>query len=181
MKWKVLSSEYLFQVPWLTVRKDRCELPNGKVMPAFYVLEYPTWVTALALTKDNKVVMVKQYRHGIEEIGIETPGGVVDAGEEPLTAIKRELLEETGHEFESFEYLGKICANPSTGNNFMHMYLATGGEKVTGQSLDEHEDLEVLLYDLDEVKQLLKENRIMQALHTATLFYGLNKLGEMKY
>ena len=170
MKWKVLESEYLFNQPWLTVRKDKCELPNGKIMPAFYVLEYPTWVTALALTKEGKVVMVKQYRHGIEEVCIETPGGVVDAGEEPQTAIKRELLEETGYQFESFEYLGKVCANPSTGNNYLHMYLTTGGEKVGEQSLDETEDVEVVLYTLDEVKDLIRENKIVQALHTSCIF-----------
>ena len=97
MKWKVIKSEYIFKDgPWLTIRKDKCELPNGKIMQAFYVQEYPEWASAFALTKDNKVLMIKQYRHGIEQITTEVPGGVVDKGEEPLTAIRRELLEETG-------------------------------------------------------------------------------------
>ena len=108
MKWKVLESQYLFNEPWLTIRKDKCELPNGNIMPAFYVQEYPTWVSAFALTEDNQVVLIKQYRHGIEEVTTETPGGVVDDGEDPETAIRRELMEETGYEFESFEVLGKI-------------------------------------------------------------------------
>jgi len=82
MEWKVLESEYLFNEPWLTVKKEKCELPNGKVMKAYYTLEYPTWVTAFALTKDNKVVLVKQYRHGLGVISIETPGGVVDQDED---------------------------------------------------------------------------------------------------
>lgn len=181
MKWKVLESEYLFNEPWLTVRKDKCELPNGKIMPAFYVNEYPTWVSAFALTKDNKAVMIKQYRHGIEEITTEVPGGVVDKGEEPEAAIRRELMEETGYEFESFEFLGRVCANPSTGNNYLHMFLAKGGEKVAEQKLDETEDVEVTIYTIDEVKQLLKENKIVQSLHVSCIFYALNKLGEMKY
>lgn len=182
MKWKVLESEYLFKDgPWLTVRKDKCELPNGKIMPAFYVMEYPTWASAFALTKDNKVLMIKQYRHGIEEVTIEIPGGVVDDGEDSSDAIQRELLEETGYRFDSVEYMGKICANPSTGNNYLHMYIATGGEKVAEQKLDETEDVEVVIYTLDEVRQLLKENKIVQSLHATCIFYALNKIGEMSY
>ncbi len=176
MKWKVIASEYLFNEPWLTVRKDKCELPNGHVMPAFYVSEYPTWVTALALTKDNKVVMVKQYRHGIEDVSIETPGGVVEEGEDSIAAIKREVKEETGYEFESIEFLGKVSANPSTHNNYLHMFLLKGGEKVAAQKLDETEDLEVVLYTIDELKKLVKENKIIQSLHVSCIFYALNKL-----
>src|ERR1700712_4894526 len=133
MKWKVLESEYLHKEPWLTIRKDKCEMPNGKIVPAFYVTEYPEWVNALALTKDGKAVMVKQYRHGIEQTSFELPGGVVEDGETWEYGMERELLEETGYKFDKLEYLGKISANPSTTNNFMHMYLATGGEKVAEQ------------------------------------------------
>ncbi len=182
MEWKVLESEYLFNhKPWLTIRKEKCELPNGKIMPAYYILEYPTWASVFALTKDNKAVFVKQYRHGLGVVSIETPGGVVDPGETPEQAIKRELIEETGYEFESLEYLGKISANPATTNNYMHMYVAKGGEKVAEQSLDETEDVEVVLYTLEEVKQLLRNNQIVQSLHVSTMFYALNHLGEMQY
>lgn len=181
MKWKVLESEYLFNVPWLTVRKDKCELPNGRIMPAFYVNEYPDWVSGFALTKDNKVVMVKQYRHGIGQVCIETPGGVMDAGEDPETAMRRELMEETGYQFQSAEFLGQVCANPSTGNNYLNMFLLTGGEKTGTQSLDETEDLEVALYTIDELKVLLKENKIMQSMHVSCIFYALNRLGQMQY
>ena len=182
MKWKVLESEYLFKdAPWLTVRKDKCELPNGKIMPAFYVSEYPDWASAFALTKENKVVMVKQYRHAIEQVCIETPGGVVEAGEEPTTGIKRELLEETGYAFDSVEYLGKICANPSTGNNYMHMYLLKEGEKVAEQTLDDTEEVEVVLYTIEELKQLLRENKILQSMHVSCILYALSRLGELTY
>lgn len=181
MKWKVLESEYLYKEDWLTIRKEKCELPNGKIMPAYYVLEYPTWATVFALTKDNKAVFVKQYRHGLGVVSIETPGGVVDEGESTDDAVKRELVEETGYQFEKFEYLGKICANPATTNNYMHMYLATGGEKKGDQSLDETEDVEVILYTIDEVKQLMRENKIVQALHMTCIVYALNKLGLLTY
>jgi ADP-ribose pyrophosphatase len=181
MEWKVLASEYLFNEPWLTVRKDKCELPNGNIVPSFYVTEYPEWVNVFALTEDGKVVMVKQYRHGIRETGIELPGGVVDEGESIEEAARRELMEETGYEFDSYEYMGKICSNPSTTNNFMHMYLAKGGRKVGEQDLDHSEEIEVLLMTIEEVKQLLKENKVHQSLHANCMFYALNRIGSLSY
>ncbi|HWJ29044.1 MAG TPA: NUDIX hydrolase [Flavisolibacter sp.] len=181
MHWKVLDSEYLFNEPWLTVRKEKCELPDGRIMPAYYISEYPDWVSAFALTEDNKVVMVRQYRHGLGVISTELPGGVIDKGETPEVAIARELLEETGYQFENYEYLGKICANPATNDNFMHMFVARGGKKVGEQKLDATEDLEVIIYSIEDVKQLLKENKIVQALHASTIFYALSHLKELNY
>ena len=181
MRWKVLESKQLFNEPWLHIRVEKCELPNGKIMPAYYILEYPSWANAFALTKDGKVLMVKQYRHAIGEESIELAGGVVDAGETPEEAIKRELLEETGYAFESIERIGKISANPATANNYTYFFLARGGEKVAEQNLDYTEDVEVLLYTMEEVKELLRENKILQALHTSCIFYALERLGEVRY
>lgn len=181
MKWKVLNSEYLFNEPWLTVRKDTCETPGGKIIPSFYVNEYPDWANAFCLTKDGKVVMVKQYRHGLGEEGVELPGGVVEPGESKEDGVRRELLEETGYVFDKVEYLGKISANPSTTNNLMHMFLATGGERVAAQSLDEAEEVEVVYMTIDEVKQMVRDHQMMQSLHVNCIFYALERLGELTY
>lgn len=181
MKWKVVSSEKLFSAPWLNVRKDVCELPDGRQHNDYYILEYPDWSTAFALTEDNKVVMVRQYRHGLGVISTELPGGVVDKGETPEQAIARELKEETGYVFDSIEALGKVSPNPATSTNYMHMFLARGGKKVAEQKLDATEDVEVLIHTMDEFKQLLKENKIVQSLHVTTAFYALAKLGLMNY
>jgi ADP-ribose pyrophosphatase len=180
MKWKTLSTEYLFRDTWFTVRKDTCEGPDGKIISPYYVYEFPTWVSAVALTEDNKVVMVKQYRHAIEETIIEIPGGCVDKEDPDFQyAIARELMEETGYEFSNYEYLGKISPNPSTNTNWMHMFLATGGKKVSEQSLDHNEEIEVVLVSLDELKEMLRKNEILQAMHVTTMFYALQKLGEL--
>jgi hypothetical protein len=92
-----------------------------------------------------------------------------------------ELLEETCYAFSHYEYLGKISPNPSTNDNLMHMFIASGGKKVQEQQLDHNEEIEVYLFGIDEIKQMLKENKILQALHTTCLFYGLHKLGYMEY
>ena len=181
MDWKVLKSEYLFRDLWFTVRKDTCERPDGKIVDPYYVYEFPTWVTAVALTKDGRFIFEKQYRHAIELTMMEIPGGCVDDTDKSLEqAIARELKEETGYIFNHYEYLGKISANPSTHNNWMHMYLATGGELAAGQELDHNEDIEVHLLTLQEVKQLLKENQIFRSMHVTSLFYALERLGQLK-
>lgn len=182
MKWKTLSSEYLYKATWFTIRKERCETPEKKIVDPYYVYEFPTWVTAVALTEDNKVVMVRQYRHALGETIFEIPGGCVDDTDASLqAAVERELLEETGYAFSSYEYLGKISPNPSTNNNLMHMFLAKGGKKIGEQQLDHNEEIEVYLFTMDELKQMMKENKIVQALHATCIFYALNKLGELAY
>jgi 8-oxo-dGTP pyrophosphatase MutT (NUDIX family) len=178
MKWKTLSSEYLFNEPWLTVRKDVCETPQGKIIDPYYVYEFPDWVAAVPVTEDGKIVMVRQYRHALGEICTELPGGCVDDTDLNYEeAVKRELLEETGYTFSSYQYLGKISANPSSNNNLMHMFLATGGRKVAEQKLDVNEEIEIDLFTVEEVKQLIRENKIIQAMHVTCIMYALEKLG----
>lgn len=85
-KWDVLGSEYLFRQPWLTVRRDHVRLPSGVEIPDYYVLEYPTWVNIIATTPDGRMLLVRQYRHGLQWTGYELCAGVVDPGESPIEA-----------------------------------------------------------------------------------------------
>jgi ADP-ribose pyrophosphatase len=180
LKWKTLSSEYLFNDTWLRARKDRCERPDGKIVDPYYVMEYPEWATGLALTKDDKVVLVRQYRHALGVDCIEIPGGCIDATDQDQEeAIKREFLEETGYSFEKVEFLGTTSANPSTNANLMHMFLLTGGEKVQEQDLDGNEEIEVLLVPLPEFIQMLLNNELVQSMHVTTIFYALLRLGKL--
>jgi len=182
MNWKKLESKYLFRDNWLTLRADRCERPDGKIINPYYVYEFPDWVTAVAFTKENEIILIRQYRHALGETVIEIPGGCVDASDQNLEeACARELLEETGYRFEKMEYLCKTSANPSTNSNLMHIFLATGGEKIAEQKLDEAEDIEILLLSIDQVKQLLRSNQLLQSMHVTALLYGLNRIGELHY
>ena len=181
MNWKTLSSEYLFNDLWFKVRKEKCETPSGKIVDPYYVYDFPTWVTALALTEDGKVILERQYRHALGETCIEIPGGCVDDTDANFEeAIARELKEETGYTFSSYEYLGRISANPSTNSNLMHMFLAKGGRKTGDQELDHNEEIEIELVTIDELKQLLKQNKIIQSMHVACILYGLERLNEVK-
>jgi 8-oxo-dGTP pyrophosphatase MutT (NUDIX family) len=182
MKWKVLSSEYLHHDRWFKVRKEVCETPSGKIVDPYYIYDFPEWVAALALTTDGNVIMVQQYRHALGSTCIELLGGCVDDTDENTeSAIARELAEETGYQFSSFEYLGKISANASTNSNFLHMFLAKGGEKKGEQSLDENEEIEVMILSVAELKTLLRENKIFQSMHVSCILYALERLGELTY
>lgn len=180
LDWKLLSSEYLFKDDWLTARRDKCETPQGKIVYPYYVLEYANWVNAVAITEDGRVIMIRQYRHGIGKTILEIPGGTMDKTDtSPEAAMRRELLEETGYDFEKLTPLGAVCPNPASSNNFTYMFLATGGKKVQEQQLDHNEEIEVVLMEVEDVEKLVQENKILQSLHVTTIFYALLKLKEI--
>ncbi|MGG5903087.1 NUDIX hydrolase [Sphingobacterium daejeonense] len=178
-KWKTIDSKYIIQRPWATLRVDKLEMPNGNIKDEYYVLEYPTWVNMVAITEDNQVIFVKQYRHGASQIMVELPAGVVEENEDPEIAARRELLEETGYAFDEISYVCELYANPATSGNLTYTYLLTGGRKVQEQELDPSEDIDVVLMDLEDAKLFLFDNKIGQALHTSALFYTLKKLGKL--
>jgi len=182
MKWKTLSSEYLFNDRWFKVRKEICETPDGKIVDPYYIYDFPTWVGAVPVTENGKIVMVRQYRHALGETCIEIPGGCMDDTDKNTEeAVAREIMEETGYSFSSYQYLGKISPNPSTNSNLLHMFLAKGGKKVAEQKLDGNEEIEVVLLSMDELKQLLRENKIIQAMHVTCIMYALEQMGELHF
>jgi 8-oxo-dGTP pyrophosphatase MutT (NUDIX family) len=180
--WKTIATEYLFRDGWFTIRKDTCETNEGKIISPYYVYEFPEWVAAVAFTEDGKIILERQYRHALGITNFEIPGGCIDPEDlNPESAMARELMEETGYAFTHYEFLGRTSANPSTNNNWMHIYLATGGKLVREQELDHNEEIEIYLFTVDELKQLLRENKIIQSMHVTAIFYALAKLGSIQY
>lgn len=179
-KWKLLSSEYICNAPWATLRRDTCELPNGMINDHYYVLEYPNWVNMVGITEDNKLIVIKQYRHAAQEIILEIPAGTIEEGEAPHAAAEREMLEETGYAFSKIERIADLYGNPATSKNITHTYLMQGGKKVQEQNLDDTEEIEVFLVSIDDAKQLLLDNKFGQALQASALFYAFHKLNFFK-
>ena len=173
--WKVLQTEYLIKRPWLTARRDDVELPDGRTIPEYYVLEYPDGVNVIAITKDGHFVMERQYRHALGCTCLELPCGVIEQGETPIEAAMRELEEETGYGGGEWTELMTLSANPSTMTNLTHCFLATGVEKMTDQHLDPTEELSVHLLTREEVLDLLRNNQMMQSLMVAPLLKYLSK------
>ena len=166
--WKILESNYLRP----RYRFDNVELPNGKVFEAT-ALEFRAWASVLALTKKQEVVLVKQYRHGAQNVVWEFPGGVVEDGEDPLDGVRRELLEETGFTTSKIIEVGNFYANPALQTNLMYGYLAYDAEKTDVQKFDESEDIEVHLVPLDELIAMTKRGEFLSGLQVAVLFHAL--------
>lgn len=169
-KWKVLGSEYLFRQPWLTVRRDHVKLPSGVEMPDYYVLEYPEWVNIIATTPDGLMLLVRQYRHGLQWTGYELCAGVVDQGETPIEAARRELLEETGYAGGQWSELTVLSPNPTSCSNLCHCFIAEGVTQVAPPSQEATEDITSHLFSPGEVLELLRSDMIRQALMSAALW-----------
>ena len=170
MLWKVHKSECIFRSPWLTVNREEVELPNGKTLDDFYVLHYPTWINVIAITEDGQFVLERQYRHAISQVCTEICAGCAEEDEDPLTAAKRELLEETGYTGGTWTKLMTIVPNGTSMDNFCHCYLAEGVRKVSGQHLDESEDINVFLRSKEDVYQMLLDGEFIHSLMCAPLW-----------
>ena len=176
MDWTTLKSEYLFRRPWLTARRDTCQLPDGRINDEYYVLEYPTWVHVVAVTKEGEMVIIRQYRHGLGRTCFEIVAGCVEEGEEPLAAAQRELLEETGYSGGEWREAMQFSCNASAMNNITHSYVAIGVEKTSEQHLDASEDIEIYTFSPDEVKAMLQRGEFMQASMLAALYKFFSNL-----
>jgi 8-oxo-dGTP pyrophosphatase MutT (NUDIX family) len=172
--WKILETKYLH--PWFRI--DTCELPNGSFLDA-KILEFGTWANVVALTAADEVVLVRQYRHGVREVILETPGGAVEAGEDPMDGVKRELLEETGYTADKFILVGRLYPNPAIQTNTMYCYLALNAFKVKEQELDSGEDIEVHLVPLTDLIEMAKRSEFPHALDVAVLYQALAYLGRL--
>jgi len=170
-RWKTLKSEIIVsRPPWLRVRHDEVELPDGRINPEFYVLEYPDWVNVIAITEDGKFVMERQYRYGLGCTCHEICAGVMEKGETPEEAARRELEEETGYVGGEWSLEMTISGNPSTTNNLTHCFLARGVRPSGKRHLDSTEDLDVVLMSEEEVYGLLLRDEVKQSLMAAPLW-----------
>ncbi len=124
------------------------------------VLEAPDWVNILALTPDNRILLVRQFRFGTEHITTEIPAGLIDPGEESLQAAQRELREETGYTSAKWTYLGAVEPNPAFLNNRCHHWLAEDIVKSAEPELDIGEDIEVELMDFEQIRQAVRNGGI---------------------
>lgn len=147
-----------------SVRTDTACCPRTGQEHDFFVLESPDWVNVIALTSDDQVVMVRQYRHGTRGICLEIPGGLAEPGDSPQEAARRELLEETGYEAPELVFLGAACPQPAIMGNRSTTFLARGVQEVQAPQLDDTEDIEVTLVAVSDVPDLIRKGEITNAM-----------------
>jgi 8-oxo-dGTP pyrophosphatase MutT (NUDIX family) len=178
--WESLSSKYVVQDRWITLRADDCRTADGQSIAPYYGREYPSWVNALALTPAYDVVLIKQYRHGIRQIILELPGGAMDKRDASiLDAAQRELREETGYVAEEWRETGTLCASPDNHTNTIHCLLAFGARYITEPQRESSEQIAVVLMPLDELLERAYQGELRHSHHVASLFFAVRALGRV--
>lgn len=171
-RWQVLESKYSYRDRWLAVRSDTVRVPNGTVLSPYHTIEFPEWVCAIALTPRREILLIEEYRHGIGRNSFELPCGTPDEdGEDVLTAMKRELREETGYVSDDWHALGSSTANTARQNNRVHAFLALDARRVAEQELDPGEVIRTHAVPWEQFLADIGEERLeIPGLHLAALW-----------
>lgn len=172
-KWKILDSTYLIQTPYMNLRRDRVELPDGAIVPDYHVVEEGDYGVVFALTPALEVVMVRQYKHGIGEVTLELPAGYIDPKDANVAeGCWREFREETGYNAPSYRLVGNHLRHPTRHNNRGHLVIATEAYPDTAQNLDPAEAIDVLRVPIHEALDRVQSGEIVAVGTIASLYFG---------
>lgn len=167
--WHVLERRQLAQRTFFTLWEERVRLGNGAQIDDFCVIEAPDWAAALCVTHEHKIVLVRQYRHGLRGPSLELPAGALEPGEAPLAGAQRELAEETGYESSNWQPLLQASIDPSRQTSRAHFFCALGAEPRHTVRWDESEELETLLVSRSELFERIESGELAHGIHLAAI------------
>lgn len=178
LMWEEVKTEHIVQDEWIDFRKTAYRMPDGNVFEPYYSYSRRDYVVIVASDEEGRYICVKQFRQGIREITTEFVAGGIErkdgkqygdrgpaSSEDALEAAKRELCEESGYVSEEWSHLITIPSNATIADNMAHIYVAKNCKKISGQSLDEMEFLNVELYSEDEIEHMISDGNFKQAMH----------------
>lgn len=158
-KWELLKQEIAFSSDFISVYKETLKRPDNRLVNDYYSLKRRDAVFIVALTEEKLVPLVFQYKNGVKDLIWELPAGFVEDNELPIEAAKRELLEETGFTAENFQYLASFSPSPSLSGNKSHVFVAFKAKKTSEQSLDDNEEIEMKLFNFEELVSGIKRRK----------------------
>jgi ADP-ribose pyrophosphatase len=175
--WKYLHSKIIQSCHVFSIKSERYRSPRSGQEHDFYVIDSIDWVNIIPLTSDEKVILVKQFRFGTKDFSLEIPGGMLDDGEPPAQAARRELLEETGYAGDEPILLGMVHPNPAIHTNRCYSYLIRNVTFSNPPQQDSTEDIEVKIVPLAEIPRLIRDGQITHALVIAAFYWYFIKPG----
>ena len=174
--WERIRSETLLETSYFNLRSDGLRLPDGSIKDPYYVLERPDAAIIFPLTREDEVVLVRQYRPPLERMELGLPAGLVEEGEEPEAAARRELAEETGYSGGEWEPLGSVASSPSLKDNWAYLFLARGVEQTAAPDPDEHELVETVKVPAQGLPGLIRGGEIVSSSGVAAIMLALERL-----
>jgi ADP-ribose pyrophosphatase len=175
-QWRLRSSTYLIESQHMRIRSDEVELPNGLVIPDYFVRESTGYVMVFALTPARQVIVLRQYRYAVDDVIVEFPAGSIDTDEDPLACAQRELAEETGYTAARWEPLLSVPAEPVRSNAIVRAYLALDAQHTQPQNLDPTEAIEPYTVALDEIRSMLRSGAFGAISCVAVAYAALDRL-----
>jgi 8-oxo-dGTP pyrophosphatase MutT (NUDIX family) len=174
--WTIHESVYRIDEPFLRIRSDRVELPDGAIIDGYFVRESRGFTIVAAITPDRHIVLVRQYKHGIGRITVELPAGMIDPGETPDECAVRELAEETGYAGAPPRLLRSLFADPTSSNGSFHVYLVEGATPQFAQRLDQTESIVIETATLAEFADMVRDGTIASGSQVAASYVTLEAL-----
>ena len=173
--WQTLDDREVYSAaPWITVHRQQLRLPDGRTVEDYHQIDLRDYVIIVAQTPEGKYLVERQYKHGVGKVSLLLPGGVIDDGEEPLPAAKRELLEETGYEANEWRGIGVYVSDANYGCGHAHVFVARNARKVVEPDSGDLEDMEILLMDSSELIEAIRTGEMMVVGAVAAVAWALN-------
>lgn len=163
-QWRVEPDHEVLKTPIGTIRKGPLQSRASLKRKDFYFFDFPDWVNIIARTPDNEILLIRQFRYGTKRMELEIPGGMIDQGEDPVAAGRRELLEETGFVGKSAKIIGKVCPNPALQGNYCFTILVENAVRTAEPHPDDMEEIDWLRVPEQDIDRYIRDGQIEHGL-----------------